>query len=78
MICDIQNALNTYSDLDFLIPKGVQSADEVPKRFVYADNVLGGLETRTAVQCGSLKGLSRLGHGTLQGRARTDFGLHRC
>jgi len=30
----IQNAMNTYSDLDFLIPKGVRSADGVPKGFV--------------------------------------------
>ena len=35
--------MNSYSDLDFLIPKGIQSEDEVPKCFVYADNVSGGL-----------------------------------
>lgn len=30
----IQNPMNTYSDLDFLIPKGIQRADEVKKGFV--------------------------------------------
>ena len=40
----IQNAMNSYSDLDFLIPKGIRSEDEVPKCFVYADNVSGGLD----------------------------------
>jgi len=40
----IQNPMNTYSDLEFLIPKGIRSADEVPKGFVYADNVSGGLD----------------------------------
>jgi superfamily II DNA helicase RecQ len=40
----IQNPMNTYSDLDFLIPKGVRNASEVRKVFVYADNVAGGLD----------------------------------
>lgn len=40
----IQNPMNSYSDLDFLIPKRIQREDEVPKCFVYADNVSGGLD----------------------------------
>jgi hypothetical protein len=36
--------MNTYSDLEFLIPKGIRSADEVWKGFIYADNVSGGLD----------------------------------
>ncbi|EDR07545.1 uncharacterized protein LACBIDRAFT_298548 [Laccaria bicolor S238N-H82] len=31
-------------DLEFLIPKGRRRADEVPKGFIYADNVSGGLD----------------------------------
>lgn len=30
----IQNPMNTYSDLEFLIPKGIRRADEVPKGFI--------------------------------------------
>jgi superfamily II DNA helicase RecQ len=40
----IQNSMNSFSDLDFLIPKDIQHIDEVPKCFVYADNVSGGLD----------------------------------
>ncbi|KAF8172287.1 P-loop containing nucleoside triphosphate hydrolase protein [Pholiota molesta] len=40
----IQNPMNTYSDLDFLIPRNIRNANEVRKGFVYADNVSGGLD----------------------------------
>ena len=40
----IQNPMNTYSDLDFLIPKGVKDVKEVPKTMVYADQVAVGVD----------------------------------
>lgn len=40
----IHNAMNTYSDLDFLIPTGVTKPSQVPKAFVYADNVAVGVD----------------------------------
>ena len=40
----IHNAMNTYSDLDFLIPTGVTEPSQVPKAFVYADNVAVGVD----------------------------------
>ena len=40
----IQNHMNTYSDLDFLIPKGVKGVKEVPKTMVYADQVAVGVD----------------------------------
>lgn len=38
----IQNPINTFSDLDFTIPPDTQSPDEVPKTFIYADNITVG------------------------------------
>lgn len=35
----IQNAMNTYSDLNFIIPSNVTSSDSVKKTFVYADSM---------------------------------------
>lgn len=40
----IQNTMHTFSDLAFLIPQDVRCADSIPKAFVYADNVSGGLD----------------------------------
>jgi superfamily II DNA helicase RecQ len=40
----IKNPMNTYSDLDFLIPKGVKDIKEVPKAMVYADQVVVGVD----------------------------------
>ena len=40
----IQNPMNTYSDLDFLIPKGVKDIKEVPKTMVYADQIVVGVD----------------------------------
>ena len=36
--------MNTYTDLDFLIPDGVKSPSEVKKAFVYADSVSVGVD----------------------------------
>lgn len=35
----IQNTMNTYSDLDFLIPNGVQRPEEIKKTFLYIDQI---------------------------------------
>ena len=40
----IQNPMNTYTDLDFLIPEGVQNPSDVKKAFVYADSVSVGVD----------------------------------
>ena len=44
----IQNPMNTFSDLDFVIPIGVKSAGDIPKTFIYADQISAevGIETR--------------------------------
>ena len=38
----IQNTLGSYTDLDFLIPRGVHEASEVKKTFIYSDNISVG------------------------------------
>lgn len=38
----IQNHMNTFSDLDFIIPSDTQTAEDIPKTFVYADNITIG------------------------------------
>ncbi|KAF8869269.1 P-loop containing nucleoside triphosphate hydrolase protein [Infundibulicybe gibba] len=40
----IQNNMNTYSDLDFLIPNGTVDAANIPKTFIYVDNIGVGVE----------------------------------
>ena len=44
----IHNTMNTYSDLDFLIPTGVTDPKEVKQAFVYADQIstAEGMEKR--------------------------------
>jgi superfamily II DNA helicase RecQ len=44
----IQNPMNTLSDLDFVIPIGVKSADDIPKTFIYANQISAevGIETQ--------------------------------
>ena len=44
MVRAIQNTMNTFSDLDFLIPTGVKEPREVPKTMVYADQVSTGVD----------------------------------
>ena len=43
----IQNPMNTFSDLDFVIPIGVKSADNIPKTFIYADQISVEVEIET-------------------------------
>ncbi|KAH7917338.1 P-loop containing nucleoside triphosphate hydrolase protein [Leucogyrophana mollusca] len=40
----IHNPLNTYSDLDFVVPPGIISASQIDKSFIYADNIAVGTE----------------------------------
>ncbi|TFK65151.1 P-loop containing nucleoside triphosphate hydrolase protein [Pluteus cervinus] len=40
----IQNTMNSYTDLEFLIPEGVTTKEQIPKAFVYADSVAVGTE----------------------------------
>ena len=39
-----EHPLNSYADLDFVIPPGVKTADEVPKTWIYADNISTGTD----------------------------------
>jgi hypothetical protein len=81
--------MNMYSDLEFLIPKGIRSADEVPKGFIYAGNMSGGLDMVDYLDgllptklrgTGLIRpynmGLSQLGNGAFQGRNCMDSSLH--
>lgn len=38
----IHNPINSFTDLDFLIPAGASNPTDVPKSFVYADNITIG------------------------------------
>ncbi|KAA1476505.1 P-loop containing nucleoside triphosphate hydrolase protein, partial [Dentipellis sp. KUC8613] len=40
----IQNSMQSYSDLDFVIPNDVASAVDIPKTWIYADNITTGAE----------------------------------
>ena len=44
----IHNPMNTFSDLDFVIPDGIKCVDDIPKTLVYADQINAevGIETR--------------------------------
>ena len=44
VVCAIQNSINSYTDLNFLIPPGTTDAAEIPKAFLYADNITTGTE----------------------------------
>ncbi|KAI0074175.1 P-loop containing nucleoside triphosphate hydrolase protein [Panus rudis PR-1116 ss-1] len=37
-----EHPLNTYADLDFVIPTSINSADDIPKTWIYADNISTG------------------------------------
>ncbi|KAE9401327.1 P-loop containing nucleoside triphosphate hydrolase protein [Gymnopus androsaceus JB14] len=36
----IENPLNSYRDLDFIIPSNISNNEQIPKTFLYADNLL--------------------------------------
>ncbi|KAL1674687.1 P-loop containing nucleoside triphosphate hydrolase protein [Schizophyllum commune] len=40
----MQHPMNTYADLDFVIPSSVEDVSEIKKTFVYADNIQTGIE----------------------------------
>ncbi|KAE9387374.1 P-loop containing nucleoside triphosphate hydrolase protein [Gymnopus androsaceus JB14] len=40
----IENPLNSYRDLDFIIPSNICSNEQIPKTFLYADNVIKGVD----------------------------------
>ncbi|KAI0054709.1 P-loop containing nucleoside triphosphate hydrolase protein [Artomyces pyxidatus] len=40
----IHNTMSSYTDLDFVIPTGVQTAEDIPKTWIYADNINTGSE----------------------------------
>ncbi|THU82780.1 hypothetical protein K435DRAFT_871986 [Dendrothele bispora CBS 962.96] len=40
----IHNPINSFIDLDFVIPKDATNADEIPKTFIYYDNVMGAID----------------------------------
>src|SRR6267142_344482 len=40
----IHNTMSSYTDLDFVIPTSVQVASDIPKTWIYADNINTGTE----------------------------------
>jgi len=42
VICGIHHPLNTYADLDFVVTMLVDDASQIPKTFIYADNIAVG------------------------------------
>ncbi|KAE9385324.1 P-loop containing nucleoside triphosphate hydrolase protein [Gymnopus androsaceus JB14] len=40
----IEHPLNSYRDLDFIIPPNISDSKEIPKTFLYADNVMKGVD----------------------------------
>jgi len=43
VVRSIHNAMNTYSDMDFVIPQGITQATEIPLTFIYADKISDGV-----------------------------------
>ncbi|KAL1717570.1 P-loop containing nucleoside triphosphate hydrolase protein [Schizophyllum commune] len=40
----MQHPMNTYADLDFVIPSSVTEVSDIKKTFIYADNIQSGIE----------------------------------
>ncbi|KAF5362726.1 hypothetical protein D9758_011673 [Tetrapyrgos nigripes] len=40
----IHNAINSFIDLDFCIPEDVQRREDIPKTFIYYDNIMGSVD----------------------------------
>lgn len=40
----IEHPMNTYADLDFVIPGNITDPKDIPKTFIYADNVSVGID----------------------------------
>jgi superfamily II DNA helicase RecQ len=43
----IHSPMNTYADLDFIIPPTITSAQDIPKTFIYSDNITEGIDIQT-------------------------------
>jgi len=43
VVCTIQNPMNTFSDLDFLVPDGITDPQQLKKTFLFADNIPNGV-----------------------------------
>ncbi|KAF9556357.1 P-loop containing nucleoside triphosphate hydrolase protein, partial [Agrocybe pediades] len=39
----IHNTMNTFSDMDFIIPTGITKAEDIPLTFIYADKIIDGV-----------------------------------
>lgn len=46
----IHNPMNTFADLEFVIPRGVEKADDIPLTYLYADDILGGVEIEEYIE----------------------------
>ena len=46
----IEHPLNSYCDLDFIIPPNISDSKEIPKTFLYADNVMKGVDIAVEMQ----------------------------
>lgn len=43
----MEHPMNSFRDLNFLIPSGIQHCEDIPKAFVYYDAVNGGIDVTT-------------------------------
>ncbi|KAI0763973.1 P-loop containing nucleoside triphosphate hydrolase protein [Trametes elegans] len=50
IVCACEHPLNSYADLDFVIPETVSSPELIPKSYVYADNIHTGTEIVDYIQ----------------------------
>ncbi|KAI0717971.1 hypothetical protein C8Q72DRAFT_882505 [Fomitopsis betulina] len=39
-----EHALNSYKDLDFVLPPGISQADQIPETWIYVDNINTGTD----------------------------------
>jgi superfamily II DNA helicase RecQ len=45
----MEHAMNTFHDIDFIVPDGMQQPEDIPKAFIYYDDINGGTD-----MCGHL------------------------
>ena len=45
----IEHAMNTFCDIDFIVPDGMQQPEDIPKAFIYYEDINGGTD-----MCGRL------------------------
>ncbi|KAL4263445.1 hypothetical protein AB1N83_008683 [Pleurotus pulmonarius] len=46
----IHNPMNTFTDLRFIIPEAVQKPEDIPLTYLYADDILGGVEIEEYIE----------------------------